>query len=111
MIDNNGEYILCAAIWYKDLTTQTFLPKNIDRGLVVCGHRHGHCIDIMSKLGQLRSVQFGPDSVGESEQGFLTNTNRFVDRLEALEIAKKSNQLKADEYIHERIGLFSENLY
>jgi hypothetical protein len=105
------EYILCAAIWYKDLPTQHFLPKNIDKGIVVCGHRHGHCIDVMRSLGTLRTVTFGPDSVGEHEQGFLTNTNRFVDRLEALEIARSANQIKPDEIINERIGLFSENLY
>ena len=45
------------------------------------------------------------------EQGFLTNTNRFVSRLEALEIARKANQLKPDEPINEHIGLYSENLY
>lgn len=111
MIDNSIEYITCAAIWYKDLPTQTFLPKNITKGIVVCGHRHGHCIDIMSKLGKLRSVQFGPESVGENEQGFYTSKDRFVDRLEALEIAKAANQLKPGEHIHDRIGLFSENLY
>ena len=73
----NVEYILCAAIWYKDLPTQRLLPKNVDKGLVVCGHRHGQCIDTMRSLGTLRSVTFGPDSVGEHEQGFLTSDNRF----------------------------------
>jgi len=33
------EYITCAAIWYKELPNQHFLPKNIKEGLVVCGHR------------------------------------------------------------------------
>lgn len=105
------EYILCAAIWYQDLPTQRLLPKNVDKGIVVCGHRHGQCIDIMRSLGGLRTVTFAEDGVGEHEQGFLTNTNRFVDRLEALEIAKSSNQIKPDEVINEHIGLFSENLY
>jgi hypothetical protein len=76
------EYIICAAIWYKELPTQTFLPKNLDKGVVVCGHRHGHCIDIMKTLGQLRSVVSGPDSVGENEEGFLylsTIENNSVD--------------------------------
>ena len=105
------EYILCAAIWYQDLPTQRLLPKNVDKGIVICGHRHGQCIDIMKSLGGLRTVTFAEDGVGEHEQGFLTNTNRFVDRLEALEIAKSSNQIKPDEVINEHIGLFSENLY
>jgi hypothetical protein len=106
-----NEYILCAAIWYRDLPTQRLLPKNVDKGIVVCGHRHGHCIDTMRSLGTLRTVTFAADGVGEHEQGFLTNTNRFVDRLEALEIAKEANQIKLNEVINERVGLFSENLY
>lgn len=107
----NKEYILCAAIWYQDLPTQRLLPKNVDRGIVVCGHRHGHCIDIMRSLGTLRTVTFAEDGVGEHEQGFLTNTNRFVDRLEALEIAVTANQIKPDEIVNKHVGLFSENLY
>jgi hypothetical protein len=41
-------------------------------------------------------------------QGFLTNTDRFVDRIEGREIAIKSGQVKEEE-----IGkkLFSEDLY
>ena len=106
----NVEYILCAAIWYKDLPTQRLLPKNVDKGLVVCGHRHGQCIDTMRSLGTLRSVTFGPDSVGEHEQGFLTNTNRFVDRLEAANIATENGQVEKD-LINPNVGLFSEHLY
>lgn len=105
------EYILCAAIWYKDLPTQRLLPKNIDKGIVVCGHRHGHCIDTMKTLGELRTVKFAPDGVGEHEQGFLTNLNRFVDRLEAAEIAVKTGQADRNLLHNPRIGLFSEDLY
>jgi hypothetical protein len=105
------EYILCAAIWYMDLPTQRLLPKNVEKGIVVCGHRHGQCIDVMRSLGTLRTVTFAEDGVGEHEQGFLTNTNRFVDRQEALRIAKAANQIKPGEVINEYIGLFSENLY
>lgn len=100
------EYIICAAIWYKELPTQNFLAKNIDRGLLVCGHRHGHCIDIVKQLAGLRTVQFGPNSVGETEQGFLTNTNRFVSRKEAAQIAFKSHQIE-----FEKETLFSEDIY
>lgn len=105
------EYILCAAIWYKELPTQRLLPKNIEKGIVVCGHRHGQCIDIMRSLGTLRTVTFGPDSVGEHEQGFLTNTNRFVDRLEAVKIATENKQVKTENLINPMVGLFSEDLY
>ncbi|MFN7656328.1 MAG: hypothetical protein ACK5OW_00900 [bacterium] len=105
------EYITCAAIWYKDLPTQKLLPKNIDKGIVVCGHRHGNCIDIVSTLSQLRTVQFGPDSVGETEQGFMTSKNRFVDRIEAMSIAVENEQVNENELHNPMIGLFSEDLY
>ncbi len=105
------EYITCAAIWYKDLTTQRLLPKNIDKGIVVCGHRHGQCIDVVATLSELRTVRFGPDSVGETEQGFMTSKNRFVDRMEAMGIAIKNKQVEKDNLHNPMIGLFSEDLY
>jgi len=106
-----NEYITCAAIWYKELPTQVHRPKNIDKGIVVCGHRHANCIMTVLTLSGLRSVQFAPDGVGESVQGFLTNTNRFVDRLEALDIATHATQVSVDKLYNPTIGLFSEDLY
>jgi hypothetical protein len=100
------EYILCAAIWYKELPTSALLPINIKEGIVVCGHRHGHCINIMSSLAKLRSVTFGENSVGENTQGFLTNLNRFVDRREAAQIAYDAWQIR-----EKTTKLFSEDLY
>jgi hypothetical protein len=110
-MENKPEYITCAAIWYKDLPTQTFPPKNIDKGIVVCGHRHNHCIDIMRSLAQLRTVQFSPDGVGESIQGFMTSKNRFVDRQEAMGIAKTTGQVDETNLGNPMIGLFSEDIY
>jgi hypothetical protein len=110
MITN--EYILCAAIWYKELPSQVHRPKNVDKGVVVCGHRHGHCISTLVALSGLRSVQFAPDGVGEYIQGFLTNTNRFVDRMEAMDIAFKAEQILVGHQLYNpTIGLFSEDLY
>ena len=104
------EYILCAAIWYKDIPLKKdipqVLPKNCDRGLVVLGHRHGQAMWTMSCLTGLRSVENAEDGVGEYEQGFLTNTNRFVDREEAAKIAFDYGQIK-----EETKRLFSEDLY
>lgn len=105
------EYITCAAIWYKDLPNQVYPPKNISKGIVVCGHRHSNCIDIMKSLGELRTVRFSPDGVGESEQGFMTSENRFVDRTEAMEIAIKAGQVLRNFLSNPMIGLFSEDLY
>jgi uncharacterized protein YqgQ len=104
------EYILCAAVWYKDIKLKKdipqVLPKNCDRGLVVLGHRHGQAMWTMSCLTGLRSVENAEDGVGEHEQGFLTNTNRFVNREEAAQIAFDSGQTK-----DLRITLYSEDLY
>lgn len=110
----NREFILCAAIWYKEIPIKKeipqVLPKNCDRGLVVLGHRHGQCMWTMSSLTGLRTCEIGEDCSGEHEQGFLTSLNRFVGREEALEIALREKQVKD---IHEIRGqrLFSEDLY
>ena len=103
------EKILCAAVWYKDLQLKKdvpidiYLPKNIDRGIVFCGHRHSQCIYSKVALTGLRDGESG-----EHEQGFLTSTNRFVGRKEAMQIALDSELIdigvKSDE-------LYSENLY
>lgn len=106
-----NEYILCSSIWYKDLPSQVHRPKNVDKGVVVCGHRHSDCISTLVALSGLRSVQLAPDGVGEYVQGFLTNTNRFVDRMEAMDIAFKAAQISVDQLYNPTIGLFSEDLY
>lgn len=103
------ERILCAAIWYLELPTQNFKAINQDKGLLICGLRHGHCIDIVKNLANLRTVKISPDGVGETIQGFLTNKNRFVNRTEAYKIAKEVNQLN-DRY-HTEGTLYSEDLY
>ena len=104
------EKIVCAAIWYKELPTQHFLPVNIFVGIVVCGFRHAHCIDIVKVLSGLRTVKISPDGVGETIQGFLTNHNRFVDREEGLIIAVNANQvLDMSDVRGDR--LYSEDLY
>lgn len=101
------EYILCAAIWYKEIPLKKVingvLPINCDMGLVVTGHRHPHCMWTMSSLTGLRSVT---PEVGEYIQGFLTNKNRFVDREEAAIIAFDAKQITK-----EKQTLFSEDLY
>lgn len=100
------EIILCAAIWYRDLMTPMYNVTNIDRGVVVCGHRHGHCISQVKALANLRTVTLAKDGVGEHYQGFLTNKNRFVDRKEAAKIA-----IAAEQCLPNVETLFSEDLY
>lgn len=102
------EYILCSAIWYKDLPLvkkdlANQNPVNVDRGIVFCGHRHPHCMYSMIAITGKRSVE---PEVGEYVQGFLTNKNRFVGREEAAIIAFDANQIK-----EEKETLYSEDLY
>ena len=114
-MENRQEAVACAAIWYKEVPVRRevpgALPAGCDRGVVVCGHRHYHCIGVLSSLTGLRSVRFGPDSVGENEQGFLTTHNRFVGRLEAAELAVAAGQVLRERLINPMVGLFSEDLY
>ena len=91
------EIILCSAIVYNDT--------------IICGYRHGDCYDI---LRQLIPNITEDDEPGREYQGFLTSTNRYVDRKEAWKIAKENNQIKiglvASENGEDSI-LISENLY
>jgi hypothetical protein len=101
-------YILCAAIWYKDLPLKkvfdaNVLPVNCDRGIVFCGHRHPHCMYSMISITGKRSVT---PVIGEYVQGFLTSDNRFVDRQEAATIAWDASQIDSP-----RTVLYSEDLY
>jgi len=106
------EYILCSAIWYKELPLKHeeplrlrgYSPYNIDRGVVLCGWRHSNCLYQMNGITGLKSHE-----AGKNESGFLTNKNRFVNREEGMKIAKAANQLNTD--LHVSNILFSENLY
>jgi hypothetical protein len=103
-INTDQEYVLCAAIWYKDLPITRLLPTNLTQGTVVCGHRHPHCIAIVKELADLRSVI---TEVGSYTQGFLTSKNRFVDRKEgAIIFQSYGGVLK-----YSSDTLYSEDLY
>jgi len=103
-----NEYILCAAIWYKDIPIKKDIPENVrpvncDKGLVFCGYRHAHCMYTMVSVTGLRSVE---PEVGEEVQGFLTSKNRFVDREEGARI-----HIANGHTIDFENRLFSEDLY
>ena len=104
------EQIICSAIWYKELPVKDkdipllhYLPINCKTGMVFCGHRHMHCQYTMINSIGLRSVE---SEVGKYVQGFLTNTNRFVDRKEGAEIHVKNGGT-----LHFGNILYSEDLY
>jgi hypothetical protein len=110
MKGDNIERILCAAIWFSNGKQYPHQPKNIEEGIVLCGHRHG-CIFQQWAFFNTDAIKFnvpGRQEQGhfEKEQGFLTNFNRFVGREEAAEIAFNAGQTNT-----KLIRLFSEDLY
>ena len=102
------ERIYSAAIWYKDLPTAKWLPINISIGVVVQGHRHADIIKTVVNLLGKRTCTHGDDCAGESVQGFYTNLGRFVDREEAMLIAREADQVISNSTFDE---LYSEDLY
>ncbi len=106
------EVILCAATWYKELhlirpdvlKIRGFAPYNIQEGIVFCGWRHPSCLYQKVAITGLKDCESG-----EYVQGFLTSKNIFVDRVEAMKIAKAANQLQHKPYNTNR--LHSEDLY
>ena len=47
---SKSEFILCAANYYNDGSTDNINVINITEGYVVCGRRHHNCIHINSKI-------------------------------------------------------------
>ena len=118
---SNKEFILCAAIYINDGLKHESQPENIEVGFVICGRRHHNCYQTIKDLtGQTPNERIGNliNSMSESEhrrhQGFMTSTDRYVDRREGFQIAKANNQiqfgLSASENGEDSI-LISENLF
>ncbi len=110
MQNKNIEYILCAANFYNDGQEHTHTVINKKLGFIICGHRHHNCI---GTFAQMRGFPYSEESqlLQNTEiQGFLTNTNRFVDRQEGLKIAIEANQLKIGNQCNYK-DLYSEDLW
>lgn len=100
------EYIICAAIWFKDGKVHGYQPKNIETGFVVCGRRHHNCfITTFILFGEKITDDYN-ELKGNAEQGFVTSSNRFLDRDQAAQLAFDCGQ------VNERFKiLFSEHIY
>lgn len=86
------EYIICSAVHYQNGVTYKEQPVNIISGLVVAGRRHNNCVyTLCDVLGftDLKNVKL--------VCGFITNTDRFVDRKDGYIIALEANQIKPRE--------------
>jgi hypothetical protein len=97
------EHILCSAIHIENDTQYEYSPKNISTGLVLCGRRHSDCYAIAKLIYS--------DIPKKTTQGFLTNTNRYVERQEAYKIALAANQLRYGPSKDPDAILISEDLY
>jgi hypothetical protein len=107
------EFIICAANKYDDGLEYSHQPINIKIGFVVCGRRHHNCIQTFTQIiGFPYSIE-GLKLHNTEKQGFLTNTNRWVDRKEAYKIAFEADQIIGPNKGHSEnyIGLTSEDLY
>ena len=101
------EKIMCSAIWVKDENVKyVHYPTNIEYGLIILGYRHCNCLEHLSNLYERkRMVAIG------SVQGFLTNNNRFVDRVEARIIAESCGQILDSKYTSHGKELYSEDVW
>ena len=94
--------IICAAIKVEH-TDEFGVPQ---KPLIVCGHRHSNCFQIISYL-DVNATHF--------TQGFINHNGEFLDRKEAFQHAKEIGQSNATQrYYWEDHGqeeLYSEDLY
>lgn len=93
-------YILIAALWVQDGKEYLHKPKNITTGFVVTGYRHSDCLYITSMIPNTKTLK--------KVQGFLTNDNTFLDRVEAMRVFKETFP---DKKVSNSNMLFSEDLY
>jgi len=107
---NKKEFILCAANYYNDGSKETHTVSNIEEGFVICGRRHHNCIAIFAKMYGFPYSRKTQKIMGTEIQGFITSTNRFVNRVEAMSIARAANQV-ITEGGNGNARLFSEDLY
>jgi hypothetical protein len=110
---DSKEYILCSAIHYNDNNIYKHQPKNITTGIIICGRRHHNCISTLVNLKGKENIIDIKKHLGRDSQGFLTNTDRFVSRLEAAKIAIAAEQLLYPRAFNpdNRIGLISEDVW
>lgn len=120
-----SEYIVCAANWYKTKIERMFAhkPINIVTGFVICGHRHHNCYASLYNIKQTLSIECGGEiesiiNKNETIEGFLTNKNRFIDRYEAMKLAKTNGQYRnsnsasvRNDHTQKTDMLYSEDIY
>ena len=81
-----------------------FYPKDSEYPQIVCGKRHCDCFEWMFK----HQIEYDKNT---HEQGFLTNTNQFVDRYEAMNMALDWGQVSVKDGYESGQELYSEDLW
>lgn len=111
MDDIKVERIICSAIWYDNGKEYVHSPVNIKTGFVVAGLGHHNCLGTVATLTGFNKQVDSKEAIQyiDDVQGFLTNKRRFVERIEAMNIAIASGQVVESELNNPRIGLFSED--
>jgi len=100
------ERVLLSAVWCRHGELLPHNPYSVDKGFVVTGFMHCSCFLIMSLLPR--------NLVGSKKnhvQGFITNKNRFVDRVEGLAIALLADQIDLSKKFNPKDKLMSEDLF
>jgi len=87
-------------------------------GFVICGRRHHNCYSSFQNLAVALGISDSTIAknlitrTDRDNQGFVTSTNRYVNRAEAFKIAKLNNQIYHSLHENETEGiLISEDLY
>ena len=123
MIDNSKEYVICAAIWYKDGTEapKGMIAQNISSGVVIGQWRHGTCINVRAtnplwnakklaeRMGETPVIEKWEDTLPYFEEvdGFITSKGNFVDRWQGMKLAYEAGQVAKErafkplEWLHD----------
>lgn len=77
-----------------------------DDGTIMRGQRHSDCLRAL----KIRKKEY---HYNRKNQGFITSTGRYVDRIEALKIQKQAGvkSVHTDTGYYQGNELFSEDLY
>ena len=87
--------IICAAIRFTE------------DGTIIRGHRHDYCLKYAMEIPKLKTYNFA-----KAEQGFIDAENKFVTRLEAMDIQIAAGIPSFDGHeLKSGYILFSEDLY
>lgn len=89
------EFIICSAILIRDGKIHKEQPIGVDLGFVVTGRRHGDCYKTIANVCGVNDFNDTPFALmtTAADMGFITNTNKFLNRKQAMIVAYKANQL------------------